>query len=166
MSVKMASPLANVPAIAGGAPPATSPAPRGYAQKSDLSDSLSVDAATILDDTPAGRKQLAALTPADRRRLLEEVKLAPALLPLAQGRPAPVPNAPAVTKGRVAVLLRLNALPPGGLAKLQALGFALDATLTPGKLLLGTIPPAKLDALLALPWVRRVEPPEFKEPGV
>lgn len=112
--------------------------------------------------SPAGQKWLEAMKPAERRALLRQAKLAPSLQGPAQGKPTLGQNAPTVTNGRVDVQVWLNALPPDGLAKLKALGFDLSATLTPGKLLLGSVPVAKLDALLALPWVRRVEPPRFK----
>ncbi len=115
----------------------------------------------IRDGTPAGQKRLEALPAVDRRTLLEQVKLAPALQPFAQGKAAG-PDGPTVTQGRVDVQLWLNALPADGLAKLKALGFTLSATLTPGKLYLGTVPVTGLDALLELSWVRRVEPPQFR----
>jgi hypothetical protein len=53
-------------------------------------------------------------------------------------------------------------MPKDALAKLKALGFQFAATLTPNRLLLGTVPAAKLDALAALPWVRFVEPPRYR----
>jgi hypothetical protein len=61
----------------------------------------------------------------------------------------------------VEVQIWLNALPPDGLKQLQKLGFKLGATLLPNKLLLGTLPVEKLDALLELAFVRRVEPPKY-----
>lgn len=53
-------------------------------------------------------------------------------------------------------------MPANGVAKLKALGFTLTSTLTPGRLLLGTISADKLDKVLALQWVVFVEPPKFK----
>ena len=44
----------------------------------------------------------------------------------------------------------------------KALGFELSATLTPNKLLLGRLPGDRLNALIELSWVRRVEPPRFE----
>ena len=93
-----------------------------------------------------------------------KLKLAPALRLLASGNPVkqPVGEMPEVRNGRVEVQLWLSRLPKDGLAKLKALGFDLAAELTPGKLLLGTVPVEKLKALVALDWVRRVEPPKYR----
>lgn len=83
---------------------------------------------------------------------MRRAKLAPAL------QKSPLPN---VRNGRIDVQIWLNALPADGLVKLKALGFDLSATLTPKKLLLGTLPVTRLDALAALSFVRRIEPPSF-----
>ena len=53
-------------------------------------------------------------------------------------------------------------LPADGLARLKALGFELSAELTPGKLLLGSLPVERLDAVAELPFIRRLEPPRFE----
>jgi Ca-activated chloride channel family protein len=116
----------------------------------------------------AALKKLAELPPADRKAVLEEAKLAPRLRGLAEllakeGRNGTLrkPGVPEVEKGRVEVQVWLNELPPDGLKKLKTLGFDLAAALTPGKLLLGTVAVEKLDALIELPFVRRVEPPRY-----
>jgi hypothetical protein len=75
--------------------------------------------------------------------------------------PAGVPRLE-VKAGRVEVQVWLDALPADGQQKLRALGFELAATLRPGRLLLGTVAVERLEALAALPWVRRVEPPRFR----
>ena len=62
----------------------------------------------------------------------------------------------------VEVQVWVNSLPPTGLAKLKALGFKLEATLTPGRLLLGTVALDKLDEMLKLSFVRRVESPKYQ----
>lgn len=116
----------------------------------------------IANGTAIGQKRLASLKPEERHTLLQQAKLASVLRALADGKASEGKNAPTVTNGRVDVQIWLNTLPPDGLAKLKALGFDLSATLTPGKLLLGSVPVAKLNALLDLSWVRRVEPPRFK----
>jgi hypothetical protein len=123
----------------------------------------------LAEGKPEAFKQLETLKPEERRAALAQAKLAPALIGLAEqvrkeGRNGTLKKAgvPEVEKGRLEVQVWLNELPPDGLSRLKALGFDLAATLRPGKLLLGTVPVDKLDALIALPWVRRVEPPRFK----
>lgn len=102
-------------------------------------------------DSEAAQKALAAMKPEERAKLLREVKLSE---PLQQAltKPARV----------LEVQVWLNEKPQDALAKLKAAGFTFAAELKPGKLLLGTLDPAKIDALLALPWVRFVEAPKFK----
>ncbi len=116
----------------------------------------------------AALRQLAAMTVEDRVAALRTAKLAEALrtLPtvLAQeGKDGTLTKVglPVVTKGRMEVQIWLNALPADGLAQLKALGFDLAATLTPDKLLLGTADVAKLDDLIALNFVRLIEPPSY-----
>jgi Ca-activated chloride channel family protein len=123
----------------------------------------------ILDGTEAGRKRLAAMKPEERRALLSEVKLAPGLAGLAEkvkkegkGGTLHKEGLPEVDRGRVEIQVWLNELPPDGLKRLKALGFDLAATLRPNQLLLGTLPVDRLEALIELPFVRRVEPPRFK----
>jgi len=124
--------------------------------------------ADILDNKPEGAKRLAAMKPAERSALLAQIKLAPALQGLAgkiakEGKNGTLHKGDLnVDKNRVEVQIWLNSLPPYGLKQLEKMGFKLAATLTPKKLLLGTTPVAKLDALIALGWVRRVETPRFK----
>jgi Ca-activated chloride channel family protein len=109
----------------------------------------------IREGAEEARKLLDAMKkPEERRDALRNAKLAPALRALA---------AKADKAGEsVEVQVWLNALPPDGLAKLKALGFELSATLTPNKLLLGTVAAGKLDALAELGFVRFVEPPRFR----
>jgi Ca-activated chloride channel family protein len=64
-----------------------------------------------------------------------------------------------VEKGRVVIQVLLQDAPADVIKQLQGLGFQLAATLRPGKLLLGSIPVEKLDALAALSFVGYVEPP-------
>jgi Ca-activated chloride channel family protein len=123
----------------------------------------------IAQATPEGKKRLAALKPVERLPLLRSAKLESALhnLPArvqkeGKGGSLSKKGAPTVTKNRVAVQIWLNALGRDDMKKLAALGWKLDATLRPGKLLLGSIPVAKLDALIALDFVRRVEMPRWK----
>jgi hypothetical protein len=146
-------------------PLATAPPPALNAAKSSIlteaQDSAAVPGGDANEDirngSEAGQKRLAALKPDERRALLRQVKLAPALREaLAK------PDAATTANERVEVQVWLNTLPPDGLNKLKALGFDLAATLTPNKLLLGTVSRGKLDALIELGWVRRVEPPRFK----
>ena len=103
------------------------------------------------------RKQPAA-TPEERRATLEQSKLAPALM----AKLAAFRKAKGAKPEVVEVQVWVNALPPDGLAKLNSLGFNVAATLTPRRLLFGTISLSKLDDLLKLPFVQLVEPPRFK----
>jgi Ca-activated chloride channel family protein len=126
----------------------------------------------VATGTPEGKKRLAALKPEERRALLERVKLATPLHALAEkvrkeGRNGTLlkPGLPEVEKGRVTVQVWLNRLPPEALKQLQSLGFDLAAALTPGRLLLGTLPVERLADLLALDFVRRVDLPRFTEEG-
>src|SRR5262249_17992346 len=103
-------------------------------------------------------KRLAAMKPEERRTVIERAKLAPAL----------VAKLNAFRKARgakpevVEVQVWVNTLPQCGLAKMKALGFTLEATITPNHLLLGTVSLDRLDAILNLSFVRRVESPKFK----
>jgi hypothetical protein len=89
-------------------------------------------------------------------------KLAPVLQRLVAGDSAGAGRLPEVRDGRTDVQIWLASLPPEGMRVLKELGFELAAELRPGKLLLGTLPVAKLKALAALTWVRRVEPPDYR----
>jgi Ca-activated chloride channel family protein len=150
------------------APTVSAPVAEGAADLATRSNLSRYDT-DIAAGTAEGQKRLDAMKPEARRALLAQVKLAPALRGLAdkvakEGTNGSLdkPGVPKVEKGRVEVQIWLNSLPPEGLAKLKALDFALSATLTPNKLLLGTVAVDKLDALVELSFVRRVEPPRFK----
>jgi hypothetical protein len=123
----------------------------------------------ILDGTAVGQRRLDALSPAQRQALLRQVKLSPGFqnlpeLLISEGKNGALnkTGVPTVSQGRVETEIRLNSLPSDGLEKLKALGFDLVSTLTPGQLLLGTFPVDKLDDLIALDFVRRVEPPSYQ----
>lgn len=112
---------------------------------------------------------LKKLKPEERKEVLANAKLDPKLHGLAekvkrQGKNGTlnVPGVGQVMQGKVTVMVWLNALPKDGLKRLKALGFDLNATLTPGKLLLGSISVEKLDALIEQDFVRRVEPPNLR----
>lgn len=150
-------PVAAKPATVNAPTAAGIPARPGLSTLSVDADDSAVAGESlkeIAEGTKDAQKRLDALKPEDRRTLLRQVKLAPALRE-SIGKPHKATD-------RIEVQIWLNTLPPEGLAKLKALGFTLSATLTPGKLLLGTVAVNKLDALIALPWVRRVEPPRFR----
>jgi len=99
-----------------------------------------------------GQHALAKLKPAERRDVLRHAKLSePLQKKLTKG-----------VKGQLEVQVWLNKLPADGMKRLKAAGFALAAQLRPGKLLLGTIAAQKLDALLALDFVRAVEEPRMR----
>ena len=127
------------------AAPITLPALEAKGDKLAESESLQLDAADFA-------KKLETMKPEDRKTTLRRLKLAPAL------QKTPLPN---VKNGKVEVQIWLTDLPADGIQKLKAAGFDLAATLTPTKLLLGTLDVNKLDALLELSFVRRVEPPNF-----
>jgi hypothetical protein len=105
-----------------------------------------------------GLKQPAPMTPEERRAALEQTKLSPAL----QAKLTAFRKAKGAKPEVLEVQVWLNALPSDGMTKLKSIGFRLAATLTPNRLLLGTISIAKLDALLSLSFVRGVESPKFK----
>ena len=128
-----------------------------------------LDAAGIAEGRKDAAKRLAAMKPEQRRLVLTELKVAPELRGLAErvrkeGTNGSLnkPGIPEVEKGRIAVQIWLNQLPKDGLRKLKALGFTQVAELRPGQLLLGTVPVARMDRLIELPYVRFIEQPRFK----
>lgn len=127
------------------------------------------DSRPILSGDVTAYAGLAKMKPGQRAALLEQVKLAPGLRGLAEkvksegvNGSLDKPGIPKVENGRVEVQIWLNKLPPDALDRLKALGFDLSATLMPGKLVLGTVPVEKLDALLELTFVRHIDPPKFR----
>ena len=113
--------------------------------------------------------RLGDMKPADRKALLRQIKLPPALRTLPEvykkeGKDGALnkPGLPKVEKGRIEVQIWLNSLSTDGLARLKAAGFELSATLIKDKLLLGTVAVEKLDELIELGFVRRVEQPRIK----
>src|SRR5262249_47997062 len=131
------------------------------ADRTEVMDSFGLG---LRDGKDKAYKSLSALKPEDRKSLLRNAKLSPEVLkqlsiPKAQRQTARPygPNAQFLE-----VQICLNNLPPDGMAKLKALGFKLSATVMPNKLVLGTADLDKLDSLLELPWVRRVEIPKYK----
>ena len=103
---------------------------------------------------------LKAMKPEDRRLALEQVKLSPALL--AQLTEYRKLKPEARKPKEVIVQIWLDKLPADGLETLKAVGFTFGATLTPNRLVVGTITLDGLDALLEQSFVRRVELPKFK----
>jgi Ca-activated chloride channel family protein len=159
------------------APPVLLPAPKPAAaqrlklrapQRNPFTETEEVNGVIrSLPAMPSGNKSgpVSAVVDRDGRSLPPLAsKLAPGLQALALGVRTKVAanGAVEVRNGRVEVQLWLSQLPKDGLAKLKALGFDLAAELTPGKLLLGTVLVEKLQALAALDWVRRVEPPKYR----
>ncbi len=132
---------------ATAAPAVSRPALEEKAKDKNLSESESLKL-DVADFT----KKLDAMKPEERKATLRRLKLAPAL------QKTPLPN---VKNGKIEVQIWLKDLPADGIQKLKAAGFDLAATLTPTKLLLGTLDVSKLDALLELSFVRRVETPNF-----
>jgi Ca-activated chloride channel family protein len=107
---------------------------------------------------------LKAMKPADRMALLENVKMHTALHGLAAKVKAEGKNGTLhtpsvqVDNGRVWVQVWVKSASKANLAKLKAAGFTLETTLMPGKLLLGSVPVAKLESIAALVFVARIEP--------
>jgi len=103
-------------------------------------------------------RRLREMTPSERRALIEQVKLSPPLLArLTAYRKTQSAKAPAAV-----VQIWIGSPSAGAIAKLRARGFTLVTTLTPGRLLLGSVPLDRLDGVLSLPFVRLVELPKFK----
>jgi len=63
---------------------------------------------------------------------------------------------------QVTVQIWLADLPSDGMKRLREAGFRLTTELRPGKLILGTIPLKRLDALIALDFIRAVEEPRVR----
>jgi Ca-activated chloride channel family protein len=164
--------LAHLPAIAAARSPMPTRPPAVAAKAAHGAvDSIErlTDVAADIDGPIAlgkaeGVKALKQMKPAERTATLERVKMHSALWGLAAQVKAKGRNGTLHTKsvqvdnGRVEIQIVLNALPKDGLAQLKALGFTLDATLTPGRLLLGSVAVDKLDALAELAFVRRIDP--------
>jgi Ca-activated chloride channel homolog len=155
--------------IPGGSAHAGDAAPLGYGLGRNGKDARSAqtgkpqqvhgyEANLAVDAAAFGSGRPAPLTPAQRRELLEQTKLSSPL----RAKLAAFRKAKGAKAAPVEVQVWVSTVPANGLAKLKALGFKLAATLTPNRLLLGTVSIDKLDALLSLPWVRGVELPKFK----
>ncbi len=168
----------NSPVVTGGA--SASQGGGGFGGtvlRESLSDSLEekefgfngvTDSEIAAGDKKALDK-LKDLKPEDRKQLVSRIKLDASLLGLAakvkadgHNRSLDKAGVPKVSQGQVTVQIWLNRLTADDLKKLKTLGFKLDATLIPKKLLLGTVAMDKLDELADLTFVRRVEPPKFK----
>lgn len=109
------------------------------------------------------------MAPEQRRQVLQAAKLAAPLRGLAErvrkegaGGSLRKPGLPVVSDGRVEVQVWVRDMPPDAMAKLRATGFILAAELRKGVLLFGTADVEKLDALIALGFVRRVELPKLR----
>lgn len=99
-------------------------------------------------------KQLQSLSPEERRKVLLNAKVTAELRDKFTKSPG--------STEKIAVQIWLNLLPKDGLDKLKSLGFELIAELKSGKLLIGTITLDKLDKIVELPFVRRIETPKMK----
>jgi len=122
---------------------------QGLSTSGNVRQLAEAEEATKRDRTVADGSRM---KPEDRRLAARERKLSESLrAKLAKG-----------VKGKLEVQIWLSSLPPDGMKMLKQAGFELAAQLKPKKLLLGTIDARKLDALLALPFVRAVEEPRMK----
>ncbi len=128
-----------------------------YKRKAGLNQLADTDALSLADDVRTGRAEaetkLAKMTPVQRTKLFREVKLSAELRKLLEKL--------AGTK-LIEVQIWLGDLPPAGLDKLKAKLVKLSATLITNKLVLAVVDLDKLDALLELPFVRRIELPRYK----
>jgi hypothetical protein len=111
--------------------------------------------------TKESEKRLRAMKPADRRAALLQAKLDPALRAIAKKARETKPKAGSKPED-VTVQIWFNRLPSDGLKQLKALGFKPAATLLSGKLILGAISAQKLEKLVELSFVSRIEPPKFR----
>ena len=107
-------------------------------------------------------KKLSEMKPEERRTVLETAKLAEPLRAKLEALRKARAGGLAAIKDVVEVQIWLNKLPEGALKKLNDLGFSVTATLLPNRLLLGTVDVSKLDALIELDFVRRIEPPKIR----
>ena len=158
----LAAPAAIAGGFGGGAFPGAGR--MKVADKAEPSDALLEDR-DIAEGTDDGKKRLEALKPDERRALLEQVKLATLLRSLLEQKRknAAVETVAGVTltpDGRLLIQIWLNTEPEDLKEQLAAAGFQPAVTLKPGKLILGRIAPDKLDALIALGFVRYVEQPK------
>lgn len=119
-------------------------------------------------DPQQARKELKSLKPAERLAVLRSLKLPPALRNLratvrkeGTGGTLLKQGQPEVRNGRALVQVWTASLTPAMLRKLKALGFLPTAELKPKRLVLGTLPMEKLDALIGLPFVGYVDVPKF-----
>lgn len=140
--------------------PTVSSGTKTESRQPSITDAL-LDDKDIRSGSKESETKLQALKPEQRKAVLVQAKLDPALQALVQKAGSTKPKAGSKPE-EVAVQVWLNRLPPDGLKRLKALGFKPAATLRQGKLLLGTLPVQKLEALVELSFVSRVEPPKFR----
>ncbi len=143
---------------------------QGLALKESLADLASVrlgeEKAVEARDKEATKK-LADMKPEDRRAVLRPAKLSPELLKLFEkfrkGGVKSLANLPeGMGKGGyVEVQIWLNDPKPDQMAKLESLMSKFAATLTLGKLVLGVVHLDRLDVLIELPFVGRIELPKY-----
>lgn len=137
--------FASVPQTAAAA----SPLSRQVRLRSDRARNETSDLEILSD---AGRQKLEQMKPEQRRAALRQAKLSKALRD----------KLTAGARGKLEIQVWLAELPADGLKKLKDAGFVLSAELRPKKLLLGMITAEKLDALIALDFVRAVEEPRLR----
>lgn len=132
-------------------PPASSGGGAGFGLAADAAEGLAKERADGLLVEELERKDAAGdLTPAERSDKLLPLKLEAGLIKLAKaGGDKPVE-----------VRVTLDDFSDAALARLGALGFKVLAKATSVKLVIGTIPAAKLEELALLAVVRHVDPSE------
>jgi Ca-activated chloride channel family protein len=161
-----AAPLSRTAPAMAGKPAASlaaaAPALRqlSEAQHESLLDTNALLGDKLRDGEAGALKQLAALKPEERVKVLRAAKLSADLRTKVESVEKARKGGLTTIKDVVEVQIWLNKLPPDGLTKLKALGFDLSATLLPNKLALGTVDTAKLDALIELAFVRKIETPK------
>lgn len=165
-AAKSMAPATLSPVVSNGPLPGLAEAEEPLA----LTDTgVSRDESAIRRNEKAAMDAVGKLAPGERLATLRRAKLDATLVGLADKVKAEGTNGslkkaglPEVVKGKVTVQVWLNSLPADGLARLKAAGFTPAATLQPKRLLLGTIDVGRLDALIELGFVARVEPPAMR----
>lgn len=117
-----------------------------------------IDPKAVADGNAEAWKQLQKLSPQEQRDALVSAKLSPALqLKVKEAR-----SDPAKASVKVEVNLTLNSLTSEQKQQLESLGFKIFTELKPGRLLLGEVETGKIEELLNLAFIRRLDLAKLK----
>jgi Ca-activated chloride channel family protein len=157
------APLGRAGAAMAGKPAAALPAQRQLRESESLGDTNGIVLFdTLRDGKEDAIKLLAAMKPEERVKILRESKLSPDLHRKVVALEKAKKSGLAAIKDVVEVQIRLNKTDAKGLEKLKELGFNVTATLLPDKLLLGMVDVSRLDELIGLAFVRKIETPKIR----